>query len=121
MTLPEVVVSAVILGISSQVSLQSWSRTSQAASTSARTFFFSAAWNLARFFGSPEGKPLAGASSDFPSLERHSSITAAESERSFGVVTHAPSRPNCSTWSLPVSLLQKIFEIDTISSSPFTQ
>ena len=37
MTLTEVVVSAVILGISSQVSLQGWSRTSQAASTSART------------------------------------------------------------------------------------
>ena len=36
MTLAEVVVSAVILGISSQVSLQGWSRTSQAASTSAR-------------------------------------------------------------------------------------
>ena len=31
MTLTEVVVSAVILGISSQVSLQGWSRTSQAA------------------------------------------------------------------------------------------
>jgi type II secretory pathway pseudopilin PulG len=37
MTLTEVVVSALILGISSQVSLQGWSRTSQAASTSART------------------------------------------------------------------------------------
>ena len=37
MTLTEVVVSAVILGISSQVSLQGWSRTSQAAATSART------------------------------------------------------------------------------------
>ena len=37
MTLTEVVVSAVILGISSQVSLQGWSRTSQAATTSART------------------------------------------------------------------------------------
>ena len=37
MTLTEVFVSAVILGISSQVSLQGWSRTSQAASTSART------------------------------------------------------------------------------------
>ena len=37
MTLAEVVVSAVILGISSQVSLQGWSRTSQAAATSART------------------------------------------------------------------------------------
>ena len=37
MTLTEVVVSAVILGISSQVSLQGWSRTSQAAGTSART------------------------------------------------------------------------------------
>ena len=36
MTLTEVVVSAVILGISSQVSLQGWSRTSQAASISAR-------------------------------------------------------------------------------------
>ena len=36
MTLMEVVVSAVILGISSQVSLQGWSRTSQAAATSAR-------------------------------------------------------------------------------------
>ena len=37
MTLTEVVVSALILGISSQVSLQGWSRTSQAATTSART------------------------------------------------------------------------------------
>ena len=37
MTLTEVVVSAVILGISSQVSLQGWLRTSQAAATSART------------------------------------------------------------------------------------
>ena len=37
MTFTEVVVSAVILGISSQVSLQCWSRTSQAAATSART------------------------------------------------------------------------------------
>ena len=37
MTLEEVVVSAVILGISSQVSLQGWSRTSQAAATSERT------------------------------------------------------------------------------------
>ena len=37
MTLSEVVVSAVILGISSQVSLQGWSRTSQAAAKSART------------------------------------------------------------------------------------
>ena len=37
MTLTEVVVSAVILGISSQVSLQGWSRTSQATATSART------------------------------------------------------------------------------------
>ena len=37
MTLTEVGVSAVILGISSQVSLQGWSRTSQAAATSART------------------------------------------------------------------------------------
>ncbi len=37
MTLTEVVVSALILGISSQVSLQGWSRTSQAAATSART------------------------------------------------------------------------------------
>ena len=37
MTLTEVVVSAVIFGISSPVSLQGWSRTSQAAATSART------------------------------------------------------------------------------------
>ena len=37
MTLTEVVVSAVILGISSQVSLQGWSRTIQAAATSARS------------------------------------------------------------------------------------
>ena len=37
MTVTEVVVSAVILGISSQVSLQGGSRTSQAAATSART------------------------------------------------------------------------------------
>ena len=37
MTLEEVVVSAVILGISSQVSLQGWSPTSQAAATSDRT------------------------------------------------------------------------------------
>ena len=37
MTLTEVVVSAVILGISSQASLQGWSRTSQVAATSART------------------------------------------------------------------------------------
>ena len=37
MMLTEVVVSAVILGFSSQVSLQGWSRTSQAAATSART------------------------------------------------------------------------------------
>ena len=37
MTLTEVVVSAVILGISSQVSLQGWSRTSHAAATSAHT------------------------------------------------------------------------------------
>ena len=37
MTFTEVVVSAVILGISSQVSLQGWSRTSQAAATSVRT------------------------------------------------------------------------------------
>ena len=37
MTLTEVVVSAVILGISCQVSLQGWSRTSQAAARSART------------------------------------------------------------------------------------
>ena len=36
MTLTEVVVSAVILGISSQVSLQGWSRTSETAATSAR-------------------------------------------------------------------------------------
>ena len=36
MTLTEVLVSAVILGISSQVSLQGWSRNSQAAATSAR-------------------------------------------------------------------------------------
>ena len=36
MTLTEIVVSAVILGISSQVSLQGWSRTHQAAATSAR-------------------------------------------------------------------------------------
>ena len=36
MTLTEVVVSAVILWISSQVSLQGWSRTSQAPATSAR-------------------------------------------------------------------------------------
>ena len=36
MTLTEVVISAVILGISSQVSLQGWARTSQAAATSAR-------------------------------------------------------------------------------------
>ena len=36
MTVMEVVISAVILGISSQVSLQGWSRTSQAAATSAR-------------------------------------------------------------------------------------
>ena len=36
MTLTEVVVSALILGISSQASLQGWSRTSQAAATSAR-------------------------------------------------------------------------------------
>ena len=36
MTLTEVVVSALILGISSQVSLQGWSRTSQTAATSAR-------------------------------------------------------------------------------------
>ena len=36
MTLTEVVVSAVILGISSKVSLQGWSRNSQAAATSAR-------------------------------------------------------------------------------------
>ena len=37
MTLTEVVVSALIMGISSQVSLQGWSRTSRAAATSART------------------------------------------------------------------------------------
>ena len=37
MTLTEVVVSALILGISSQVSLQGWSRNSQAAATSSRT------------------------------------------------------------------------------------
>ena len=37
MTLTEVVVSAVILGISSQVSLQGWSRTSQAAAIAVRT------------------------------------------------------------------------------------
>ncbi|MCB4390203.1 hypothetical protein [Synechococcus sp. MU1617] len=37
MTITEVVVSALILGISSQVSLQGWSRTSQAAATSLRT------------------------------------------------------------------------------------
>jgi type II secretory pathway pseudopilin PulG len=37
MTLTEVVVSAVILGISSQVSLMGWSRTSQATASSART------------------------------------------------------------------------------------
>ena len=37
MTLTEVVVSAVIRGISSQVSLPGWSRNSQAAATSART------------------------------------------------------------------------------------
>ena len=37
MTLTEVIVSAVILGISSQVSLQGWSHTSQASTTSART------------------------------------------------------------------------------------
>ena len=37
MTFTEVVVSAVILGISSQVSLQGWSRTSQATASSART------------------------------------------------------------------------------------
>ena len=37
MTLTEVVVSAVILGISSQVSFQGWSRTNQAAATSVRT------------------------------------------------------------------------------------
>ena len=37
MTLTEVVISAVILGISSQVSLQGWSRTSQAAATASRS------------------------------------------------------------------------------------
>ena len=37
MTLTEVVVSAVLLGISSQVSLEGWSRTSQAVVTSAGT------------------------------------------------------------------------------------
>ena len=37
MTLTEVVVSAVILGISSQASLQGWSRNRQAAASSART------------------------------------------------------------------------------------
>ena len=37
MTLTEVVVSALILGISSQASLQGWSRNSQAAASSART------------------------------------------------------------------------------------
>ena len=37
MTLTEVVVSAAILGISSHVSLQGWSRTSQAAAISAHT------------------------------------------------------------------------------------
>ena len=37
MMLTEVVVSAVILGISSQVSLQGWARTSQAAAITART------------------------------------------------------------------------------------
>ena len=37
MTLTEVVVSAAILGISSQVSLQGWSRTSQAAAISTHT------------------------------------------------------------------------------------
>ena len=37
MTLTEVVVSALILGISSQVSLQGWARTSQAAAITART------------------------------------------------------------------------------------
>ena len=37
MTLTEVVVSAVILGFSSQVSLQGWSRTSQAAASSSRS------------------------------------------------------------------------------------
>ena len=39
MTLTEVVVSAVILGISSQASLQGWSRASQATATSARTAY----------------------------------------------------------------------------------
>ena len=37
MTLTEVLVSSVILGLSSQVSLQGWSRTSQAAASSARS------------------------------------------------------------------------------------
>ena len=37
MTLTEVVVSALILGISSQVSLQGWSRNSQAVASSTRT------------------------------------------------------------------------------------
>ena len=37
MTLAEVIASAVILGLSSQVSLQGWSRTNQTAATSART------------------------------------------------------------------------------------
>ena len=37
MTLTEVVVSALILGISSQASLQGWSRNSQASASSART------------------------------------------------------------------------------------
>ena len=37
MTLTEIVVSAVILGISSQVSLQGWSRTTQATAASNRT------------------------------------------------------------------------------------
>ena len=37
MTLTEVVVSSVILGLSSQMSLQGWSRISQAAALSART------------------------------------------------------------------------------------
>ena len=37
MTLTEVVVSALILGISAQASLQGWSRTSQATATSLRT------------------------------------------------------------------------------------
>ena len=37
MTLAEAIASAVILGLSSQVSLQGWSRTNQAAATSART------------------------------------------------------------------------------------